>query len=109
MRVQRKSGDPKHEHSVAYMGFGEENDNTVLELRCKSGESTYTAGNGYAQLAVSAPDVYDAAARMKEAGITLTREAGPVPGIGTKICAVRDPDGWKTVLVDAEDFEKEFE
>lgn len=39
----------------------------------------------------------------------VTRQPGPVPGIGTKITAVTDPDGFKTVLVDEEDIEKELE
>lgn len=39
----------------------------------------------------------------------VTRAPGPVPGIGTKITAVTDPDGFKTVLVDEEDIEKELE
>lgn len=40
--------------------------------------------------------------------IQVTRAPGPVPGIGTKITAVTDPDGFKTVLVDEEDIEKEL-
>lgn len=39
----------------------------------------------------------------------MTRAPGPVPGIGTKITAVTDPDGFKTVLVDEVDIEKELE
>lgn len=39
----------------------------------------------------------------------VTRAPGPVPGIGTKITAVTDPDGFKTVLVDEVDIEKELE
>ena len=39
----------------------------------------------------------------------MTREPGPVPGIGTKICATVDPNGWKTVFVDEEDFMRELE
>lgn len=38
----------------------------------------------------------------------MTRAPGPVPGIGTKITAVTDPDGFKTVVVDEEDIEKEL-
>lgn len=109
MQVLRKRDNPDYKYTLAFMGFGPEADNTVLELTYNYGENTYSVGNGYAQIAVSTPNVYEAAEQMKKVGIQLTREPGPVPGIGTKICAVRDPDGWKTVLVDAEDFEKEFE
>eukprot|EP00887_Chlorella_sp_A99_P003381 scaffold7.g3381.t1 len=53
-------------------------------------------------------DVYKTEAQIKAAGGTVTRPAGPVPGIGTKIVAATDPDGWKIVFVDNEDFLKEL-
>eukprot|EP00178_Gracilaria_changii_P026533 TRINITY_DN816_c0_g1_i2.p2 TRINITY_DN816_c0_g1~~TRINITY_DN816_c0_g1_i2.p2 ORF type:complete len:303 (+),score=32.46 TRINITY_DN816_c0_g1_i2:213-1121(+) len=109
MKVLRKRDNPEYKYTLVFMGFGPEEDNTVLELTFNYGENTYTPGTGYAQIAVSTPDVYEAAEQIKNNGFTLAREPGPVPGIGTKICAVRDPDGWKTVLVDAEDFEREFD
>jgi lactoylglutathione lyase len=41
--------------------------------------------------------VYKTAKLLKEFGGKVTREPGPIPGINTKITAVLDPDGWKTV------------
>lgn len=61
-------------------------------------------GKGYAQVAISTKDVYASAAQVAAAGGKITREPGPVPGIGTKIVATVDPDGWKVVLVDEKDF-----
>lgn len=109
MRLLNKCDNPEYRYTIAFVGFGEEHDSTVLELTHNWGEHDYTPGTGYAQIAVSVPDVYDSAKGFAEKGIEVARKPGPVPGIGTKICAVRDPDGWKTVLVDEEDFEKEFE
>ena len=51
------------------------------------------------QVAISTTDVYKTAEQIRAAGGTITREPGPVPGIGTKILATTDPDGWKYVLV----------
>ena len=48
--------------------------------------------------------MYKSAEQIRAAGGTITREPGPVPGIGTKILAATDPDGWKVVLVDEADF-----
>ena len=67
------------------------------------------AGKGYAQVAISTRDVYKTAEAIKAAGGEITREPGPVPGIGTKIVATTDPDGWKSVLVDNADFLAELE
>jgi lactoylglutathione lyase len=61
------------------------------------------------QVAISTDDVYKTAEQIKAAGGTITREPGPVPGIGTKILATTDPDGWKYVLVDNQDFLKELQ
>ena len=54
-------------------------------------------------------DVYKTADAIKAAGGKLTKEPGPLPGLGTKICACTDPDGWKIVFVDEQDFLKELE
>lgn len=53
--------------------------------------------------------MYKSAEQIKAAGGKITREAGPLPGLGTKILATTDPDGWKYVLVDNEDFLKELQ
>ena len=70
------------------------------------GQSSYNNmhGKGYAQVAISTTDVYKSAAQVEAAGGKITRAPGPVPGIGTKIVATTDPDGWKVVLVDEADF-----
>jgi lactoylglutathione lyase len=61
------------------------------------------------QIAVRASNgVYETAKIMEMASFTAARAPGPVPGIGTKIVAFRDPDGWKTVVVDSDDFESEL-
>lgn len=93
----------------AVLGYGSsETECTVVQLVSEYDASKRTSGDGYAQIAVSTPDVYKAAQALRDAGIAIAREPGPVPGIGTKICAVRDPDNWKVVLVDEADFESEL-
>ena len=61
-------------------------------------------GDAYAQVAVSTTDVYKCAEAIKAAGGKITREPGPLPGLNTKILATTDPDGWKLVFVDLQDF-----
>lgn len=109
MRLFRRSDNGQYKYTLAFMGFGQIGDGTMLELTYNWGDHEYTNGDGYAQIAVSTPDVYKAAERFQENNIPLAKDPGPVSGIGTKICAVKDPDGWKTVLVDENDFDKEFE
>ena len=104
MKLLRTRENPEYKYTLAFLGYGDENDNCVFELTYNWGKTEYDRGNAYAQVAISTKDVYKTAEQVKAAGGTVTREPGPVPGIGTKITAVTDPDGWKIVFVDEEDF-----
>lgn len=96
--------------SVARLGYGDdEAKTTTLELKYAQGVTEYTKGTGYAQIAIGTDDVYKTAEALRTFGGKITREPGPLPGINTKITAVLDPDGWKTVFVDNADFAKELE
>ncbi|XP_043692017.1 lactoylglutathione lyase GLX1-like [Telopea speciosissima] len=113
MKLLRKVDRPEYKYTLAMMGYADENETTVLELTYNYGVTEYTKGTTYAQVAISTEDVYKSAEVVKmvtqELGGKITMQPGPVPGIGTKITAFLDPDGWKTVLVDYEDFLKELE
>lgn len=112
MKLLRKIDKPDYKYSIAMMGYADEHETTVLELTYNYDVTEYTKGNAYAQVAISTDDVYKSAEVVKlvtqELGGKITREAGAIPGLNTKITAFLDPDGWKTVLVDNEDFLKEL-
>ncbi|CBJ30773.1 conserved unknown protein [Ectocarpus siliculosus] len=107
--LRRRSLLPQKTQQACWMGYGAEDDSTVLELVYEYNSEKIDRGDGYGQIAVSTPDVFDAAAAVEKTKYDVTRAPGPVPGIGTKITAVTDPDGFKTVLVDEVDIEKELE
>ncbi|KAF5176051.1 Lactoylglutathione lyase [Thalictrum thalictroides] len=112
MKLLRKKDVPDYKYTIAMVGYADEDKTTVLELTYNYGVTEYTKGNAYAQIAVSTDDVYKSAEVVnlvtQELGGKITRQPGPIPGINTKITAFLDPDGWKTVLVDNEDFLKEL-
>ncbi|KAG5175661.1 Glyoxalase/Bleomycin resistance protein/Dihydroxybiphenyl dioxygenase [Tribonema minus] len=105
----RRSNVPYDPSIVVGLGYGAADDTTILELRYEYGNDKLDMGEAYGQIAVGTPDVYKAADSITSAGYEIARAPGPVPGIGTKIVAVRDPDGYKIVLVDQEDLEKELQ
>eukprot|EP00188_Purpureofilum_apyrenoidigerum_P002561 Plantae.Rhodophyta-Purpureofilum_apyrenoidigerum.ctg2631.p1 GENE.Plantae.Rhodophyta-Purpureofilum_apyrenoidigerum.ctg2631~~Plantae.Rhodophyta-Purpureofilum_apyrenoidigerum.ctg2631.p1 ORF type:complete len:310 (+),score=68.96 Plantae.Rhodophyta-Purpureofilum_apyrenoidigerum.ctg2631:135-1064(+) len=109
MNLIRTMDVSEQKFTLAFLGYGPENDSTVMKLTYNYGVTKYDLGDAYGQIAVSSPDIYKAAEHIKAAGYEVARDPGPVPGIGTKITAVKDPDGYKIVIVDAEDFQKEFE
>ncbi|XP_054786126.1 lactoylglutathione lyase GLX1-like [Prosopis cineraria] len=112
MKVVKKVDRPEYKYTIAMLGYAEEHETTVLELTYNYGVSEYTKGNAYAQVAIGTDDVYKSAEVVnhviQELGGKITRQPGPIPGLNTKITSFLDPDGWKTVLVDNEDFLKEL-
>ncbi|MED6144114.1 Lactoylglutathione lyase [Stylosanthes scabra] len=112
LKLLRKVDKPDNKYTAALLGYAEEHETTVLELTYNYGVTEYTKGNAYAQIAIGTDDVYKSAqvvsAVAQELGGKITRPPGPLPGLNTKITSFLDPDGWKTVLVDNEDFLKEL-
>lgn len=109
MKLLRTRDNPEYKYTLAFLGYGPEDSSTVFELTYNYSKEVYTKGNAYAQVAISTKDVYKTAEQIRAAGGAIVREPGAVPGIGTKITAVTDPDGYKLVFVDEADFLKELE
>ncbi|XP_056159693.1 lactoylglutathione lyase GLX1-like [Syzygium oleosum] len=113
MKLLRTIDNPQYKYTLAMMGYADEYETTVVELTYNYGVTEYTKGNAYAQLAISTDDVYKSGEVIKlvteELGGKITRQPGPIPGINSKIGFFLDPDGWKTALVDNEDFLKELQ
>ncbi|XP_050370127.1 lactoylglutathione lyase GLX1 [Argentina anserina] len=113
LKLLRRIERPEYKYTIAILGYAEEDKTTILELTYNYGVTEYTKGNAYAQIAVGTDDVYKSAEVVdlvtKELGGKITRQPGPIPGLNTKITSFLDPDGWKTVLVDNEDFLKELQ
>ncbi|CAJ1962494.1 unnamed protein product [Sphenostylis stenocarpa] len=113
LRVVKRADRPEQKYTIAMLGYAEEHETTVLELTYNYGVTEYTKGNAYAQVAIGTDDVYKSAEVVnivsQELGGKITRQPGPIPGLNTKITSFLDPDGWKVVLVDNQDFLKELE
>ncbi|XP_077243675.1 glyoxalase/bleomycin resistance protein/dioxygenase superfamily protein [Tasmannia lanceolata] len=112
MKLLRTIDNPAYKYTIAMMGYADEYETTVVELTYNYGVTEYTKGNAYAQIAISTEDVYKTAEVVKvvieELGGKITRPAGEIPGINTKITSFLDPDGWKVVMVDNTDFLREL-
>lgn len=102
MKLLRKHDYPEHEFSLAYLGYGDESETTVLELTHNWGTESYDLGNAYGHIAIGVDDVYKTCDKIKELGGNVVREAGPMQGGDTVIAFVEDPDGYKIELL--EDF-----
>jgi lactoylglutathione lyase len=71
-----------------------------LELTYNFGVDSYDVGTGYGHIAVSVDDIDEALVRLKEQDIEPEREPYRVREGGSRICFVRDPDGYRIELID---------
>ncbi len=99
MTLLRQKDYPKGEFTLAFLGYADEESNTVLELTYNWGQSEYDLGNAYGHIAIEVPDVYEAASKIREAGGKITREAGPMNAGSTIIAFAKDPDGYEIELI----------
>lgn len=99
MQLLRKQDYPEGRFTLAFVGYGEESGNTVLELTHNWDTAEYELGNGFGHLAIGVPDVYEACEKIKLAGGKVVREAGPMKHGTTVLAFVEDPDGYKIELL----------
>lgn len=102
MQLLRQKEYPKGEFTLAFLGYGNEEENTVLELTYNWGVDSYDLGSGYGHIAVEVPDVYKAADAVKENGGKIIREAGPMNAGKTIIAFAEDPDGYQIEFIGAD-------
>ncbi len=94
MRLLRQSDYPNGRFTLAFVGYGDEKDEAVLELTHNWDTDSYDLGDGYGHIAVEVDDAYKACDAVKARGGTVTREAGPMKHGTTVIAFVKDPDGY---------------
>ena len=99
MRLLRQKDYPQGKFTLAFVGYGEEADSTVLELTHNWDVSEYELGDAYGHIAVGVEDVYAACEEVEQRGGRVVRPAGPMKGGTTVIAFVEDPDGYKIELV----------
>jgi len=100
MNVLRRRDYPDGRFTLAFVGYGDEADQTVIELTHNWDTRSYDIGNGFGHLAVSVPDAAQACEDVKAKGGKVTRPAGPMKHGTTVIAFVEDPDGYKIEFIE---------
>lgn len=97
---------PEGEFTLAFVGYGPEEDNTVIELTYNYGHEPYDLGNGYGHIALETSDIYATTEVLRAGGAEITREPGPMKHGTTHIAFLKDPDGYLIELVQPDWLEK---
>ena len=100
MKLLRKRDYPTGKFTLAFVGYGEETDSTVIELTHNWDQAEpYNLGNAFGHLAVGVPDVYKTCEGLAAAGVKIPRPPGPMAHGGSVIAFIEDPDGYRIELI----------
>ena len=100
MKLLRKRDYPTGKFTLAFVGYGEETDSTVIELTHNWEQAEpYNLGSAFGHLAIGVPDVYKACEKLAASGVKIPRPAGPMAHGGSVIAFIEDPDGYRIELV----------
>ncbi len=101
MTLLRRKDYPSGEFTLAFIGYGDEAGNTVIELTHNWGqEAPYELGTGFGHLAIGVPDIHGVCAELARAGVKIPRPPGPMKHGGSVIAFIEDPDGYKIELIE---------
>ena len=100
MNLLRQKDYPSGKFTLAFVGYGEEVDHTVIELTHNWGTTEYNLGDGFGHIAIGVSDIYATCETIREAGGEIVREPGPMKHGGSVIAFVKDPDGYKIELIE---------
>ncbi|NNG13240.1 MAG: lactoylglutathione lyase [Halobacteria archaeon] len=99
MKLLRQKDYPDGKFTLAFVGYGDESDNTVIELTYNWDTDSYDLGEGYGHIAIEVDDVYEAVRELQSLGGKVIRDAGPMNAGKTIIAFIEDPDGYPIELI----------
>lgn len=99
MHLLRRQDYPTGRFTLAFMGYDDEAENTVLELTYNWNQQEYDVGNGFGHIAIEVDDIYRVTEKMREQGVKFLRDPGPMNAGTTIIAFIADPDGYPIELI----------
>jgi lactoylglutathione lyase len=101
MNLLRRTDFEGGRFTLAFVGYGDEKANTVIELTHNWDQTEpYTIGSGFGHLAIGVPDIYGTCEKLAAEGVKIPRPPGPMKHGGSVIAFIEDPDGYKVELIE---------
>ena len=100
MKLLRRHEFPEGKFTLAFIGYGDESENTVIELTHNWDTDSYDMGNAYGHIAIGVDDAYKACDEISAKGGDVVSPAGPMKHSSTVIAFVKDPDGYMIELIE---------
>lgn len=100
MHLLRKDDYPEGRFTLAFVGYGPEASQSVIELTHNWDQKTpYEMGNAWGHIALGVKDIYALCSRLEKQGVPIPRPPGPMKHGTTLLAFVDDPDGHKIELI----------
>jgi lactoylglutathione lyase len=99
MKLLRKHDFPGGRFTLAFVGYGDEASNTVIELTYNWDTHSYEIGSGFGHLAIGVSDIQRTCDKLRAKGVKVVREPGPMKHGSTVIAFVEDPNGYRVELI----------
>lgn len=99
MKLLRQKDYPEGKFTLAFIGYADESEESVIELTHNWDTDSYSMGNAFGHIAIEVDDVYKACKTMKTSGGKIIRDAGPMNAGSTIIAFIEDPDGYQIELI----------
>jgi lactoylglutathione lyase len=100
MKLLRKDDFPEGKFTLAFVGYGPEETDTIVELTYNWDQATpYEIGTGFGHLALGVNDIYAVCSALERQGARIPRPPGAMKHGTTHIAFIEDPDGYKIELI----------
>jgi len=99
MKLLRRKDYPGGRFTLAFVGYGDESGNAVIELTYNWDTDRYDLGSGFGHIAIEVDDVHEAVEELRSRGGKVIRDAGPMNAGSTIIAFIEDPDGYPIELI----------
>ena len=100
MKLLREKEYPEGKFSLAFLGYGKETENTVIELTYNWDTKDYEHGNAFGHIAIEVDDIYKVCEEIKSKGVKVIRDPGPMMGSRLLLAFIEDPNGYKIELIE---------
>ena len=100
MKLLREKEYPEGKFSLAFLGYGKETENTVIELTYNWDTNDYEHGNAFGHIAIEVDDIYKVCEEIKSKGVKVIRDPGPMMGSRLLLAFIEDPNGYKIELIE---------
>lgn len=102
MSLIRRKDYPHGEFTLAFVGYGSEKDNAVIELTHNWSKKSkdYVLGDKYGHIAIGVKDIYRTCQNLEDNGFKVTTKPKTMQNSSTLLAFIEDPDGYKIELIE---------